>query len=538
MNHNSRNLRRRDIAMTSTANKSYLTFNEDEKGSNEAHENEIKRASGELREREDIFLWSGGIAFIVILIGVIFGIGHARHWDALSGHTHNISATSRDRFLPEPFVPEPGVKGRYGVEPDSRWYYWKLPPDRVTSYTRLFAWLCYIGHQVLAWTVLYIAQHHKAHVTKSQRYSTRLTKWNYISFGLHVFFHLLHLAQTHTTYDALASDVSIASSQSSVIMILVFIMLIEYRDRGIVFLWPTDIQQDKISRTLRLDQAAFSFIRRYHGYAFAWGAIYTFWYHPMENTWGHALGFFHTWIIMLQGSLIYTNFHLNKYWRLLLETWVTVHGTVVAIQTGGPDLLGTKLWPMFCFGFSLLIVVSQIFSLPFWRKVHAAFRVIPLAIYIGVTLYMYSWIPDVKGRTFVRLQEVVRIPAVYYLGFLYAWILFFAFHHLQKKLGGKKSNPSTLKKAIGLVFSVAMFSIFLGISVCIQWFDVQQVLTMMMIMLVFVFVTGVCLVCVAINQTLPSVQATRDKNESNKKTTDGKVLAEQNGVSEKFTHRL
>lgn len=50
-------------------------------------------------------------------------------------------------------------------------------------------------------------------------------------------------------------------------------------------------------------------------YAFSWTVIYTFWYHPMENTYGHALGFVHTYIVMIQGSLIFQKIHLNKYWR-------------------------------------------------------------------------------------------------------------------------------------------------------------------------------------------------------------------------------
>ncbi len=32
------------------------------------------------------------------------------------------------------------------------------------------------------------------------------------------------------------------------------------------------------------------FVRRNHGYIFAWATIYTFWYHPMENTNGHLIG--------------------------------------------------------------------------------------------------------------------------------------------------------------------------------------------------------------------------------------------------------
>ena len=43
--------------------------------------------------------------------------------------------------------------------------------------------------------------------------------------------------------------------------------------------------------------------RKYHGYFIYWAAIYTFWYHPMENTIGHAFGVAHTWFFMLQGEI-------------------------------------------------------------------------------------------------------------------------------------------------------------------------------------------------------------------------------------------
>ncbi len=58
---------------------------------------------------------------------------------------------------------------------------------------------------------------------------------------------------------------------------------------------------------------------------------------------------------------MYTNLHLNRYWRLLQEVWVIMHGGVVAWQTADQDdLLGTRLWPMFVFGFGLCFVLTQV----------------------------------------------------------------------------------------------------------------------------------------------------------------------------------
>ena len=68
------------------------------------------------------------------------------------------------------------------------------------------------------------------------------------------------------------------------------------------------------------------------GYIFSWAVIFTFWYHPMEPSLGHLLGFMHTWMVMLQGSLMFTTAHLNYTWRLVCESWVFVHATVIAMQ--------------------------------------------------------------------------------------------------------------------------------------------------------------------------------------------------------------
>ncbi|XP_074650622.1 uncharacterized protein LOC141905581 isoform X2 [Tubulanus polymorphus] len=369
--------------------------------------------------RQDVWVWVAGMLFVIGLSGAIFGIGNAKGWYAPSGYVHNVSVTSQERFWPEPFVEEPGVHGRYGSGRTGRWYYWKLPPDRVTVFTQFFIWACYISHQVFMWTVIYIAQLKKAHST-GPRYSSKLGIFNWVAFGGTMFFHLLHLLQTHTTYDPLAQDVVITSSQGSVIMLIVYVVLIEYRDRGLLFGWPTKRNTDKVSSTLRLSYGPLYVARKYHGYAFSWAAIYTFWYHPMENTWGHVMGFVHTWMIMLQGSLMYTDFHLHKWWRFIVETWVTLHGAVVAYQTGGPIVM----WPMFLFGFLLLVCTTQIFSLRFWWDIPSGFRAIPIVLYAGAALAVYGLVPDHNGKTFSRIYEIFFIPAILLLLPLLCHVLF------------------------------------------------------------------------------------------------------------------
>ncbi|MFO7721117.1 MAG: hypothetical protein R6W85_11830, partial [Gillisia sp.] len=86
---------------------------------------------------------------------------------------------------------------------------------------------------------------------------------------------MAHLVQTQIWYDGIAQDVSIWSSQVSVIIMLVLILLMEIPRRGLFW-----------GKKIPFSKSITSFVRRYHGYYIAWAVIYTFWYHPMENTSG------------------------------------------------------------------------------------------------------------------------------------------------------------------------------------------------------------------------------------------------------------
>ena len=110
---------------------------------------------------QDKIVWFVGLVFLACFVGAMFGFGALRGWDAQSGWTHNISATSQSRFLSEPFCEEPGVKGRYGHGRTGRWYYWKLPPKDITWYSQFCSWMGYILHQITYWVGLYMLQKSK-----------------------------------------------------------------------------------------------------------------------------------------------------------------------------------------------------------------------------------------------------------------------------------------------------------------------------------------------------------------------------------------
>lgn len=265
--------------------------------------------------------------------------------------------------------------------PDSgaAWYYWQLP--NASWGAKLSAWGFYLLHQGIIWGLIYVAQRSKAH------YSSSLHWFNYAALGVNALFGFVHIAQTHIWYDGLAQDVSIWSSQWSVIIMLVLIVLMENQRRGLFFGYKAP-----------LSKRAMAFVRHYHGYIFAWAIVYTYWYHPTEATSGHLLGFFYTFLLMLQGSLFFTRVHLNRWWTVTLETLVMIHGVIVAMHQP------SNMWPMFGFGFAGVLVLTQMHGLGLSRWVRTGL----LTLYIGGALAVYY------GRGLDKLYQISFIPLTYY----------------------------------------------------------------------------------------------------------------------------
>lgn len=281
--------------------------------------------------------------------------------------------------LESTFLPDTGAS----------WYWWKLP--QATFWSRATAWLFYALHQVAFWGLIYYAQ------TRVGRYTKGLHRVNVWALGMNAGFILLHFIQTHIWYDGLAQDVSIWSSQFSVVLMLVFILLMENKRRGLFF-----------GKKAPLSKSATQWMRKYHGYIFAWAAVYTFWYHPMSDTMGHLIGFFYMFLIMLQGSLFLTRIHLNRYWMLTQEVLVLFHGTLVAVEQGN------NMWPMFFFGFLGIFVITQVHGLgwPNWAR------------WASVALWLLGAFLVYSERGLNKLEEIIRIPLIeYLLVFLFTLLL-------------------------------------------------------------------------------------------------------------------
>lgn len=154
----------------------------------------------------------------------------------------------------------------------------------------------------------------------------------------------------------------------------------------------------------------------------------------MEGYLGHLFGFFHVWIVMLQGSLMYTTIHLNKYWRIICESWVFIHGAVISMQT-----LPSNSWPMFTFGFGAIFVLTQLPGLPFLQEKHIFVRLIPLIIFTIIYVSVF-----VAVEKFTKPYVIAFIPLAEYMGAIGMNIfLYITIYILRKSRCKGKKNDET-----------------------------------------------------------------------------------------------
>jgi hypothetical protein len=227
-------------------------------------------------------------------------------------------------------------------------YPWKLSAP--TFWTHFSAWSLYALHQIGIWYLIYKAQSAKLSYVKG------LHSVNVQALLLNLVFVGLHILQTKLFYDGLAQDVHEASAFGSVALMLFVILLMENDRRGLFF-----------GKKVPFPQGVGAAARKYHGYYFSWAITYTFWYHPIEVTPGHLMGFFYMFMLFLQGSLFFTRYHINRWWTVFLELFFVIHGTTVAYFA----LAGLEpRWGRFLFGGLAIFLLTQMHGVPFksWQK--------------------------------------------------------------------------------------------------------------------------------------------------------------------------
>ncbi len=270
------------------------------------------------------------------------------------------------------------------VEPPNSPFHYEWQLANPTFWSRATIWIGFALHQIAVWMTIYYAQKHYT------KYTDRLRPANLIALAANAIFVMLHYVQTYVFYDAMAQDIPSWTAQYAVIMMLVVIIAMENKRRGMF-----------LGRKVKFRAAFYDFLRRYHGYIFSFAVIYTFWFHPMVPTVGHLFGFAYVILVMVQGSLMFTRFHMNRRWTFLLEILVLPHAASVAINQSTSGLV----W-MFLFGFIAIFLVTQMYGLglkPWVRNVFwASFALTVAYVYLVV-------------REPYQVNEVIRIPFIEYL---------------------------------------------------------------------------------------------------------------------------
>ena len=276
------------------------------------------------------------------------------------------------------------------------WYYWKLPKPELWATVTM--WVLYAAHQISVWYLIY-----KISRQKNAPNGTA-TKQNITLLFVNLAFIILHILQSVFFYDGLAQFVPVFSSQGSVIVMLVMMLIMMNGRRGLFF-----------GKKVKLPQKGVTAVYKTHGYYIAWALVYTFWFHPTEGTLGHLMGFFYMFLLFTQLSLAKTSFHMNTKWITVLEVYVAVHGAIVAVGQGN------GMWPMFMFGFLMMFVVTQLYGLtdkkPQIISVTAIYAVMVLLIYSGVLGNSHS---------FSDVHQITWIPVILYgLVFVLAFVFQF-----------------------------------------------------------------------------------------------------------------
>lgn len=291
------------------------------------------------------------------------------------------------------------------------WYYWKLPEFAI--WASVSAWILYLSHQITAWVLI-------AKISKQgQIEDGKASRLNIIFLIVNAVFIMLHIAQTMIFYDGLAQTVPVISSQGSVIVMLVIMLIMMNSRRGLFF-----------GKKIKAPKGAMKWIFKSHGFYIAWALVYTFWFHPTEGTLGHLMGFFYMFLLFTQMSLANTSFHNDAKWITVLEVYVAVHGAIVAIEAGN------GMWPMFLFGFLFMFVVTGAYGI-------IKNKITLISITVGYALLAVLAFSGILGNenTIADIHQITWIPVILY-GLVFVLIALYQAAYL---IGGKKPKelPTT-----------------------------------------------------------------------------------------------
>ncbi len=302
------------------------------------------------------------------------------------------------------------IYGSFLPDFGAAWYVWQL--NNYYFWPIFTSVTFYFAHQITIWILTVKAMRKLGN--KKPLWTGQPDKIHYAILLTNLGFIVLHLVQTQIWYDGLAKIVPIWTSQFSVILMLLLILLMENMSRG--FFW---------GKKLPIGKDAMNGIYKWHGYYILWALIYTFWFHPMDGSLAMFFGFMYMFLLLIQGSSFLLKIHLGKKWIVFLEMFVWLHGTTVAIESDYLRNSGSTgiSWPIFFFGFMGMFVFCQQFA--FTRKKLINFTI--LGAYFAIAFVVFS----IVGWN--RAFSLVAIPMAEFLGALAGWGLFALVPRIRKK---------------------------------------------------------------------------------------------------------
>lgn len=242
-------------------------------------------------------------------------------------------------------------------------------------------------------------------IIKIQRFKPRgFNNFHVKLYFFNVIFIILHYVQTALNFDGLAKYIPIWTSQGSVIVLLVVMLVMLSPLRGFIF-------------GKKINSSIVKPLYPIHGFFFVFAITLTFWYHPLYFTFGHLLGFIYIFILMAQYMMVTLKPHTNIKWLSLIETFVFIHAIVIAVV-----VQKSANWEIFAFGFATIFMFSTIYGLIKNKNL-----IIKLQIGFGLIYITYYIITIILGMNkLFDLVQIIFIPLTEY-GFALLLILILSF---------------------------------------------------------------------------------------------------------------
>ena len=143
----------------------------------------------------------------------------------------------------------------------------------------------------------------------------------------------------------------------------------------------------------------------------------------------------------------------------------------------------------------------QLFGLPFWRRLPAWTRLIPIVILAAIIVGMYSWIPDEQGRPWRRMYEVIFIPSILLLLPVLLFAIIYVFLRIDACFATKE-HPKWLH-IVFTILAMSMLMCCVGVGVLIQTLDASIPMSVVQFIVYPTFALFMCIQMMLMKKAFP-----------------------------------